>query len=422
MSATHETTGVDAPAIPGCEILRLLKEGGMGRVYLARQKALKRLVCVKVLAIPAGEDADLWRSRFNREAELLASVSHPRILSIFDFGTTSDTGLPFLVTEYIERGDLRRVMSPGQPMAVGPARSILHQVGEALTYLHSRGILHRDLKPENILMPTDTMVKVGDLGIAVLQGEAGLLTGSARGLGTIGYVSPEQQYALKVDERTDQYSLAALSYELLAGRRPLGLFPPPSRTNPRLSREVDAVILRGLSEEPRDRFPSVGEFSTALDRALAAPSWRARGRAVAAAFAIAAVIAAGSLIWSHVFGSGRDAGIGPAPPAGPASGPIAKAPERSEEFTRLVELRAYVIWDRSGRPTGQAGEAVKDKNWLEAERQIREEVGDRAYRIWEKQGRPIGAAGESVRERNVRAAEAELLRETEEEMQRHPID
>ena len=82
-----------APTIPGCEILRPLNEGGMGRVYLARQQALKRLVCVKVLSIPDGEDADLCRSRFSREAELLASVSHPHILSIFDFGTTSDSGL-----------------------------------------------------------------------------------------------------------------------------------------------------------------------------------------------------------------------------------------------------------------------------------------------------------------------------------------
>ena len=144
------------------------------------------------------------------------------------------------MTEYIEGGDLRRFMTAGQPMPVDQARSILLQVGEALTYLHAKGILHRDLKPENILMPTGSLVKVGDLGIAVLQEEAGVLTQSSRGMGTIGYVSPEQQYGLKVDERTDQYSLAALSYELLTGRRPLGLFPPPSRSNPRLSRELDA--------------------------------------------------------------------------------------------------------------------------------------------------------------------------------------
>jgi hypothetical protein len=94
---------------------------------------------------------------------------------------------------------------------------------------------------------------------------------------------------------------------------------------------------------------------------------------------------------------------------------------RSREFTRLVELRAYSIWHRSGRPTGPAGDAVELKNWLEAERQIRDEVATRAYHIWERQGRPTGAAGEAVWEKNLRSAEAELLRETEEEFRRHPI-
>jgi serine/threonine protein kinase len=440
MSATHETCGVDAPAVPGCDILRMLNEGGMGRVYLARQQALKRLVCVKVLSIPAGENADLWRSRFHREAELLASVCHPHILSIFDFGTTSDSGLPFLVTEYIEGGDLRRFMTPGQPMPVERARSILLQVGEALTYLHSKGILHRDLKPENILMPTESLVKVGDLGIAVLQEEAGVLTGSLRGLGTIGYVSPEQQYALKVDERTDQYSLAALSYELVTGRRPLGVFPPPSRSNPRLSRDLDAVILRGLSEEPKDRFPSVADLVAALDRALLVPSWKARTLVLAIAVSFTTLLAAAVLAW--VLGVGSRTAVrfepkrevaglvpdrttanppAPADPAKAPNDPPAKAPERSEARTELVRLRAYTIWHRSGRPTGPAGEAVKEKNWLEAERQIRDEVDARAYQIWEKQGRPAGPAGESIREKNQRAAEVELLDETEAEMRRHPI-
>jgi hypothetical protein len=439
MAATHETSGVDAPAVPGCEIVRMLNEGGMGRVYLARQEALKRLICVKVLAIPAGEDTELCRSRFRREAELLASVTHPHILSIFDFGTTRDSGLPFLVTEYIEGGDLRRFMTPGQPMPVGWARSILLQVGEALNYLHSKGILHRDLKPENILMPTESLVKVGDFGIAVWQQEAGVLTGTVRGLGTVGYVSPEQHYALKVDERTDQFSLAALCYELLTGRRPLGIFPRPSRSNPRLSRDVDAVILRALSEQPEDRFPSIRDFVAALDRALLAPSWTAHRLAVALGIPLTVLFAAGGLMWTLGVESKRDGGIGPRPERSraaegrTASDPVAagsgnardvaaaKPPERSPERIRLVELRAYVIWDRGGRPTGPAGEAVKEKNWLEAERQIRDEVAARAYRIWENQGRPTGAAGESVRQQNLRSAEVQLLRETEEELRRHPV-
>src|SRR6516165_1987127 len=239
MPPTHGTSEAPVSLVHGYEILQTLTEGGMGKIYLARQHALNRVVCVKVLSIPEGEDPDLCRTRFCREAELLASVSHPHILSIFDFGTTADVGLPYLVVEYIEGGDLRRRMISGQPMPVDQAQLIVRQVGDALTFLHSKGILHRDLKPENILMPTESLVKVGDFGIAVMQDKAGLLTQSVRGLGTVGYVSPEQQYGLKVDERTDQYSLAALCYELLTGKRPLGSFPPPSKLNPGLPHGLD---------------------------------------------------------------------------------------------------------------------------------------------------------------------------------------
>ncbi len=128
MPAIHGTSGTPTSVVHGYEILQTLNEGGMGKIYLARQHALNRLVCVKVLSIPAGEDADLCRSRFCREAELLASVSHPHILSIFDFGATADLGLPFLVTEYIEAGDLRRRMTCGQAMPV--ERGAIHRISD----------------------------------------------------------------------------------------------------------------------------------------------------------------------------------------------------------------------------------------------------------------------------------------------------
>ena len=295
------------PQVPGYEMLRLLGQGGMGKVYLAQQQALKRLVCVKVLSIPEGEDADLCRAMFAREAELLASVSHPHILSVFDFGTTADLNLPFLVTEYIEEGDLRKRMSKGHAMPIDRVRSILSQVGKALEFLHGKGIIHRDLKPENILMPTDAECKVGDFGLAVMQDKAGLLTRSIRGLGTPGYVSPEQQYGLKIDERTDQYSLAALGYELLTGRRPLGQFLPPSRHNVQLPRELDLVILRGLAEEPRDRYPSVAAFLTAFEQSLTTSPRKGLGGRLAVTGLLVILLVVASAAAFVTFGPGKDA-------------------------------------------------------------------------------------------------------------------
>src|SRR5215831_7783423 len=116
MPVTHGTSEPPTLSIPNYDLLEVLDRGGMGTIYLARQHALNRLVCVKMLSIPDGEDAEVWRSRFYREAELLASVSHPHILSIFDFGSTADAGLPYLVTEYIEAGDLRRLMTSAKVM------------------------------------------------------------------------------------------------------------------------------------------------------------------------------------------------------------------------------------------------------------------------------------------------------------------
>ena len=439
MSAVHRTSGIDACPVQGYEIVRTLNEGGMGKIYLARQHALNRLVCVKVVSIPEGEDAEQCRSRFCREAELLASASHPHILSIFDFGTTGDLGLPYLVTEYIEGGDLRRRMTAGQSTPVAFARSILHQVGDALTYLHSKGIVHRDLKPENILMPTESLAKVGDFGIAVLQDKVGVLTESLLGMGTVGYVAPEQQYGLKVDDRADQYSLAALSYELLTGRRPLGLFPPPSRVNTELNPETDAVILKGLAEEPKNRFPSVQEYSTALDRALAnSPTSSAvitssgvRHRLGPDLHGRAGMVDSNQTDRGNARNDEKQLPLAPNPRAvqpipAPKNGPSDEPPkpplEQSADYKTLVEKRAYLIWVGLGRPTGLAGEAVKEQNWHEAERQIAKEVKDRAFQLWDQQGRPTGLAGEAVSEKNMWAAVEALLKETEEEMQRHPVD
>ena len=308
MSAVHGTSAEQTPTIPGYELDRLLGVGGMGKVYLARQQTLKQLVCVKVLSIPEGEDADLCRARFNREAELLASVSHPHILSVFDYGTTADANLPFLVTEYIEGGDLRKHMSAGKPLPVERARLLLVQIAEALEFVHARGIIHRDLKPENVLLPTDVLCKVGDFGLAVAQDSAGSLTRPGRGLGTIGYVSPEQQYGLKVDERADQYSLAALAYELLTGPR-AGAVPAAvsaQQQAPCGARcDHPAGTRRGAGAP---RYPSVREFMAAVERHLHAPPRGKPGLRLAAIVALLLLIMAAGMR-AMVVGLGRGGNI-----------------------------------------------------------------------------------------------------------------
>jgi serine/threonine protein kinase len=400
----------------------------MGEIYAARQLALDRLVAVKFLALEPDVEPHVGLDRFRREAELMARVSHPNILSVYDFGSVD--GRPYLVMEYVEGGDLRRRMTPGKPTPVGRVRAILGPVCEALACLHRQGILHRDLKPENILMQDETNPKVADFGIAVLRAGIGSLTRTGHGLGTLGYVAPEQQYRLKVDERADQFSLAAVAYELLTGEKALGIFKPPSHHNARLDPRVDAVIMRALQEDPAARYPSIREFGTALDEALAGVNPRPRQPFAwpLAALAILGTAVAAVLIGSPERFSGlprtrhpreaeRDpatpAVVSPTPKATPSPAPDPPRPERDmldEAQHKLVELRAFLSWIEQGKPKGPEGEAVAKTNWFKAEREMKEQVERTAYQLWESSGRPTGEAGRLAAKAN-RLAAQRILRD-----------
>lgn len=271
-------------AVPGFEFLELIGKGGMGEVYLARQLTLNRLVAIKVLSLDQGADRPNQIERFRREAELMARAAHPNIVSIFDFGVVD--GRPYLVMERIEGGDLRMRLTRQKPLRVEHVAEIVRPVGRALTYLHRLGILHRDLKPENVLLLNEDNPKVTDFGIAVLHAETGGRSTTSAASGTIGYVAPEQHYGLAVDHRADEYSLAAMTYEMLTGHMPLGVIRPPSSHNRRLGSAVDRVLLKALEEDRDDRYATIAEFSDALDEAFAAlreSSRRPRGRWIAAA-------------------------------------------------------------------------------------------------------------------------------------------
>jgi formylglycine-generating enzyme required for sulfatase activity len=282
--------------IPGYEIIGLIGQGGMGAVYLARQLSLGRSVAVKVLRLLPRPDPVEQIARFRREAELMAQVHHANIVPIHDSGAVE--GCPYLVMEYIEGGDLRRQMEPGRPLPLDRVRPLVLPVAQALACLHAHGIVHRDLKPENILMRHGCTPMLTDFGLAVPDNHPDTATRTRTDLvmGTLGYVAPEQQYGLPVDERADEYSMAAVLYELLTGHRPLGFVKPPSQLNPELGPGVDAVLLRALEEDPDDRFPTVEEFGAALHGALASPGtedqrlFRSRRRPSRTAGVVAAMI------------------------------------------------------------------------------------------------------------------------------------
>lgn len=403
-----EETELDCPNIPGYEILRQIGKGGMGVVYAARQSSLGgRLVAIKLLTIDHDSKAEDRVAQFRREAELMARVSHPNILSVFDFGVAD--GKPFLVMEYAGGGDLRCKMVEGQSMPLGQVRAILPPITEALVFLHRHGVLHRDLKPENILMNETGTPKVADFGIAVLQ--AGSTTSGLTGrlIGTVGYVAPEQQYLWKVNERSDQYSLAAIAYELLTGQKPLGLFKPPSERNKQLGPNVDAVILRALREEPKERFSTVEEFGRALEEALAQPQFGMKRRSARLAVMVGGLflllIGAGIWFWPRSSDSpivsDTPAGKKPQVPVGSAT------PEDS--FHELTRHRAHLLWIIAGRPSAEADKESQNNFWFKAESEVKEEAEKRAYAIWEKNGKPTGKLGESLKDVFWRQAVGQLL-------------
>jgi tetratricopeptide (TPR) repeat protein len=274
----QQRSALGIPEVAGYQQLHKIGEGGMGEVFLARQDKSERLVAIKFLA-PSETNPEQER-RFEREARLVAQLTHPNLVSVFEHGTAS--GRAYFVMEYVEGSSLRRLLEPGQPMDLKPARAILDGILAALTYLDEMKVVHRDLKPENVLVDNTGHIKVTDFGLSVAVTEVGLVTSTGEFLGTVDYMAPEQRARLPVDERADQYSLGVLAYELLTGKRPFGRFKPASQLNPKLSPSVDEVLAKALQEDPDDRYRTIEELHETLNRALAQRSRRSRRRIVVA--------------------------------------------------------------------------------------------------------------------------------------------
>ena len=268
--APEELTG----QIPQCEITGLIGRGGMGAVYRARQSALDREVAVKILPPEADPDGSMTE-RFRREGRILARLSHPHIVAVYDSGTTPD-GHHYFVMELASGGDLAKRMHDAL-LPVDKAVTILLQVGAAVGAAHEQGVVHRDLKPSNVLLMADGTVRVADFGLAVpLQSpETERLTREDATLGTAEYAAPEQFAGRKggppPDCRSDIYSLGVLACELFTGALPRGVFELPSQKAATVDPAVDAVVLKALQRDPRSRFASAGEFCAALTAAMDRP-------------------------------------------------------------------------------------------------------------------------------------------------------
>ncbi|MBN1137623.1 MAG: protein kinase [Anaerolineae bacterium] len=245
----------------------------MAIVYKAFQPSLRRYVALKVLPDYFQADPE-FVARFQREARAAAQLSHPNVVTIYDVG--EQAGIHYIAMEYLEGGSLLDRLARG-PLSPEEALQIVEQVGGALDFAHSRGLIHRDIKPGNILFSADGRPKVTDFGIA-RAGDTSRLTRSGTLLGTPEYMSPEQAQGRPVDHRSDLYALGVILYEMLTGRVPFQADTPhaivyalihqpplpPRQLRPDLSSAMEAVLLKALAKQPNERFQTGADMTAAL--------------------------------------------------------------------------------------------------------------------------------------------------------------
>jgi len=393
------------------EVIAPLGSGGMGEVYRTRDTRLGREVAIKVL--PAERLSDpTRRARFVQEARAASALNHPHIVTIYDIASAE--GTDFLVMELVP-GKTLDALIPRHGMRVGEVLRVAIPLADALAAAHGAGIVHRDLKPANVMVTPEGVVKVLDFGLAKLtQAEEGAIedatTLDARAklshpgtvAGTLAYMSPEQASGGKVDARSDIFSLGAVLYEMVTGRRPFGggstaemlasllkeQPKPPSEVVPDVPKELERIILRCLRKEPARRFQNMLDVKVELeevkeesDSGLTAPGVRAprrRGLWVAAGLVGALAVATGGLL---LWRSRR-----PEPPA-PYLVPLTSTPgfETGPSFSPDGDQVAFA-WD------GQKGDNwdiyVKMVGSGEARRLTTDPAADSAP-CWSPDGRQI---------------------------------
>ena len=262
------------------EVMELLGRGGMAEVYKGRHSRLERMVAIKVLPASLASEAD-FRARFEREARSIASLRHPNIVQMFDFGDVE--GTYYMVMEYISGKDLAHLMSETNPLPRALVYSLASEVASALDYAHAQGLVHRDVKPSNVLLQGSGMqasAVLTDFGIAKMLGGDTGATKTGLMMGTLNYMAPEQiRSSGTVDGRADIYALGIMVYQMLTGRLPFDADNPgammlahlqttpydPRQFLPSLSATSAEALLCALAKDPLDRFATAGEFIRSME-------------------------------------------------------------------------------------------------------------------------------------------------------------
>jgi len=288
MIAQQPNPSLVGHSISHYQVLSLLGAGGMGEVYLAQDTSLGRKVALKLLPATFTRDQERVR-RFEREARAVSALNHPNILTIYEVGIAGETH--FIATEFIDGQTLRERLRDGR-LELSEALDLAIQTASALSAAHEAGIVHRDIKPENVMVRRDGLVKVLDFSLAKLTETKSLPVDSQASamtklstdagvvIGTVSYMSPEQARGLKVDTRTDIFSLGVMLYEMVVGRAPfagattgdviasiLRDSPPPlAECAPDALPEMERILSRALRKDREERYQAVSEFLADLKR------------------------------------------------------------------------------------------------------------------------------------------------------------
>ncbi|WOC12199.1 Stk1 family PASTA domain-containing Ser/Thr kinase [Gordonia sp. MP11Mi] len=269
------------------ELGETLGFGGMSEVQYARDLLLHRDVAIKVLRADLARDPSFYL-RFRREAQNAAKLTHPSIVQVFDTGEaeTSEGPLPFIVMEYVDGDTLRDILRASESGVIAPKQAMtwMADVAAAMDFSHRANIVHRDMKPANVMIDRTGAVKVMDFGIArAMDDTSATMTQTSAVMGTAQYLSPEQARGIKVDPRSDIYSMGCVLFELVTGEPPFTGDSPiavahqhvhedprrPSTVRPDLSPELDSIVMQAMSKNPANRYQTAADFRSDLIKVLA---------------------------------------------------------------------------------------------------------------------------------------------------------